>query len=65
MSEETRKIFIEGKPVDYIKDDQKLTNFFEEFDDKVFQSAEKQFKEICEKFDVDASFTVLIKFKEE
>lgn len=61
----SRKIFIEGIALDSIKDDQKLTNFFEEFDDKVFQASEKQFKEMCEKFGVDASFTVLIKFKEE
>jgi hypothetical protein len=60
----SRKIFIEGIALDSIKDDQKLTNFFEEFDDKVFQDAEKQFKEMCEKYDKKATLTVLIKFEE-
>lgn len=65
MSEETRKIFIEGKPVDSIKDDQKLADFFQEFDDTVYQSANIVFQNLCEKYEKKATLTVLIKFEEE
>lgn len=63
--ESSRKIFIDGIALDSIKDDQKLTNFFEDFDATVFQVAEEKFKEICEKSGVKASFTVIINFKED
>lgn len=64
MSEENRKIFIEGIPVDTIKDNQKLVSFFEEFDDTIYQSANRMFEQLCEKYDEKATLTVLVKFEE-
>ena len=61
MSEQTRKIFIEGMPVDSIKDDQKLVTFFEEFDDTIYQSANRKFEQLCEKYDKKATLTILVK----
>ena len=63
--EDSRKIFIEGIPVDSIKDDQKLTDFFEQFDDTIFRVAEKKFKAMCKRMGIEASLTVFIKIKEE
>lgn len=65
MSEETRKIFIEGKPVDAVKDDQKLASFFEQFDDNIFRVADKKFAAMCKKHDLKATMTILIRFEEE
>lgn len=62
--EDSRKIFIEGIPVDSIKDDQKLTDFFEQFDDSIYQSANRKFQQLCEKYDKKATLTVLVKFEE-
>lgn len=64
MEKDKRKIFIEGMPVDTIKDDQKLASFFEEFDDKVFRVADKKFAALCKKYDKTATLTVLVKFEE-
>ncbi|NBW11283.1 MAG: hypothetical protein EBR82_24955 [Caulobacteraceae bacterium] len=65
MSEDKRKIFIEGIPVDSIKDDQKLATFFEEFDDTIYQSANRKFEKLCEKYEKKATLTILVKFEEE
>ena len=65
MKEEKRKIFIEGISVDKIKDDQKLEDFFQEFDDKVFRVADKKFAALCKKYDKKATITVLVKFEEQ
>lgn len=64
MSDAERQIFIEGMPVDSIKDDQKLSSFFEEFDDSIYQSANRMFQQLCEKYDKKATLTVLVKFEE-
>lgn len=64
MTEEKRKIFIEGIAVDKIKDDQKLEDFFQEFDDKVFRVADKKFAALCKKYGKKATITVLVKFEE-
>lgn len=64
MSDTQRQIFIEGMPVDKIKDDQKLADFFEEFDDTIYQSANRKFEQLCEKYDKKATMTVLVKFEE-
>lgn len=64
MSDTERQIFIEGVPVESVKDDQKLSSFFEEFDDTIYQSANKKFQQLCEKYDKKASLTVLVKFEE-
>ena len=63
--EDSRKIFIDGIPVDTIKDDQKLSHFFEEFDDKVFRVADKKFATLCKKYGKKATLTVLVKFEED
>lgn len=65
MSDTERQIFIEGMPVESVKDDQKLSSFFEEFDDTIYQSANRKFKQLCEKYDKKAMLTILIKFEEE
>lgn len=64
MSDTQRQIFIEGTPVETIKDDQKLVAFFEEFDDSIYQSANRMFQQLCEKYDKKATLTVLVKFEE-
>lgn len=64
MSEDKRKIFIEGIPVDSIKDDQKLATMFEEFDDKIFRVADKKFAALCKKYGKTAKLTVIVSFKE-
>lgn len=50
--------------MDKIKDDQKLVTFFEEFDDTIYQSANKKFEQLCEKYNKTATLTVLVKFEE-
>lgn len=65
MTEQSRKIFIEGKPVDSIKDDQKMASFFEQFDDTIFRVAEKKFNAMCKKHELKATMTILIRFEEE
>lgn len=64
MSDTERQIFIEGVPVESVKDDQKLSSFFEEFDDTIYQSANRKFQRLCEKYDKKATLTVLVKFEE-
>ena len=64
MSEEKRKIFIDGIPMESIKDDQKLASLFEEFDDSIYQSTNRMFQELCEKYEKKATLTILIKFEE-
>ena len=60
-----RNIFIDGIQIEQIKDDEKLTNMFEEIDDKIFKIAEKKFKAICKKFNIDASISMVVKFNKE
>lgn len=64
MSEDKRKIFIEGIPVDSIKDDQKLATFLEEFSDNIIRVADKKFAQLCKKSDVKCSLTVVLTFEE-
>lgn len=64
MSDTQRQIFIEGMLVEAIKDDQKLVAFFEEFDDTIYQSANRKFEQLCEKYDRKATLTILVKFEE-
>jgi hypothetical protein len=64
MEDIQRKIFIEGIAVNNIKDDQKLVAFFEEFDDTIYQSANRKFEQLCENYDKKATLTVLVKFEE-
>lgn len=64
MSEDKRKIFIDGIHMESIKDDQKLASLFEEFDDSIYQSANRMFQELCEKYGKKATLTILIKFEE-
>lgn len=65
MKAEKRKIFVEGIAMNKIKDDQKLEDFFQEFDDKVFRVADKKFAALCKKYDKKATLTVLVKFEEQ
>lgn len=60
-----RNIYVEGIQVESIKDDEKMTQMFDEFDAKVFQIAEKKFKAICKKFKKKASISIIIKFEED
>lgn len=62
--EEKRKIFVDGISIDTAKDDQKLADFFEEFDDKIFRVADKKFAALCKKLDKKATLTFLVKFEE-
>lgn len=64
MSDSSRQIFIEGIDVDSIKDDEKLITFFKEFDDTVYQSANKTLEQLCEKYDKKVTLSVLVKFEE-
>jgi len=64
MSDSQRKIFIDGIPMESVKDDQKLVTFFEEFDDTIYQSANRKFEQLCEKYDKKATLTILVKFEE-
>jgi|688.fasta_scaffold193446_3 hypothetical protein len=64
MSDSQRQIFIDGIPMESIKDDQKLVTFFEEFDDTIYQSANRKFEQLCEKYDKKATLTILVKFEE-
>ena len=50
--------------MDTAKDDQKLADFFEEFDDKIFRVADKKFAALCKKLDKKATLTFLVKFEE-
>lgn len=59
-----RQIFIDGVSVDTAKNDQKLADFFEEFDDKIFRVADKKFAALCKKLDKKATLTFLVKFEE-
>lgn len=59
-----RNIFVDGIAIDSIKDDQKLADFFEEFDDKIFRVADKKFAALCKKLDKKATLTFLVKFEE-
>jgi len=63
--EDTRKIFIDGIAVESIKDDQKMEQFFDEFDDKIFRVADKKFAALCKKYGKKASLTILVKFEEQ
>ena len=65
MKAEKRKIFVEGIAMNKIKDDQKLEDFFQEFDDKVFRVADKKVAALCKKYDKKATLTVLVKFEEQ
>jgi hypothetical protein len=60
-----RNIYVKGIHLESIKDDEKMTQMFEEIDDKVFRIAEKKFLAICKKFEKDASISVVIQFNEE
>jgi hypothetical protein len=62
--DKTRQIFIDGMPVESIKDDQKMASFFEEFDEKIFRVADKKFAALCKKHGKKARLTVLVKFEE-
>jgi hypothetical protein len=64
MSDSQRQIFIDGIPIESVKDDQKLVTFFEEFDDTIYQSANRKFEQLCEKYDKKATLTILVKFEE-
>jgi hypothetical protein len=62
--DKTRQIFIDGIPLESIKDDPKLDAFFEEFDDKIFRVTNKKFVTLCKKYDKKATISILIKFEE-
>lgn len=64
MSDSQRQIFIDGIPIESVKDDQKLVTFFEEFDDTIYQSANRKFEQLCEKYGKKATLTILVKFEE-
>jgi hypothetical protein len=64
VSDKEHQIFIEGIPVDSIKDDQKLATMFEEFADKIYRVADKKFVALCKKYDKTAKLTVIVSFKE-
>lgn len=60
-----KDIYVDGMCVESIKDDEKMTQMFDEFDAKVFQIAEKKFKAICKRFKKKASISIIVKFEED